>query len=437
MRTGDEAAPGAIAYVVRSYPRLSQTFVLNEILALERLGSRIQIYAMTRAAEAVVQDQVAGIRAPVTYLDEGGVAGRRGAPSAHLRVAAAHPRAYLRSLLYVLQHPELDTGYRTRSRFGCFDLAVRMAAEVGRRSTGEEVGHIHSHFAHDPTLVAQLAGRLTGTPFSFTAHARDLVQIPRSALAARIEEAQAVVTCCRANVDYIHRSVHALSAGKLALVYHGVDTRRFSPSGVPSGVDPPLVISVGRLVEKKGFALLVRALREVRDRERRFRCEIYGEGPLGAELAALIRSFDLEGIVKVAGARPQTGVAEALRRADLFALTPVVTPGGDRDGLPNAVLEAMACGLPVVATAVGGIPEAVAHGRTGLLCPPGDLLSIAGHIAGLLDDASLRARMGAEGRRTVVERFDARASTRRLAALFGRRAEGIEEGPERVLAGSG
>jgi len=413
-----------VGYILRSYPRLSQTFILNEILALEQLGVRIVIFAGTDPREPIVQPEVAQVQAPVHYLD---IATQRPAAlivAEHLRVARAAPRRYWRALRYVLAHGDIDTGYHAASRFACFVQAVYLARllRVEQRRGGRAIGHLHAHFAHDPTLIAVLAQMLTGLPYSFTAHARDLYQIPPAALNDRIRRARTVVTCCAANIDYLQQTVRPALQARVRLIHHGVDLRRFHPA--PPAARPaelPLLLSVGRLVEKKGFPDLLAACAQLKQAGYRFRCAIYGDGPLQDELAATIARLDLADTVELAGVCPQHELVPVFQRADLFVLAPFITEDGDRDGVPNVLVEAMACGLPVVSTAVSGVPELVHHEANGLLVPPHDAPALAAALAALLDDPLRRARLGQAARRTVVEHFDLRAGAGQLAALFDRR----------------
>jgi glycosyltransferase involved in cell wall biosynthesis len=403
----------AVAYIVRSYPRLSQTFILNEILALERLGLAIEIFGMSDPGEPLVQSGVARVKAPAYYLD---VAARR--PLAkilaeHVRVAARAPRRYAATAVYALVRRDLDRGYTTASRFACFAQAVYLARLLRSRTGAARIVHLHSHFAHDPTLIALLVKRLTGLPYSFTAHARDLYETPVRTLAERAQAATAVVTCCGANADYLRRVVPA-AGGKVRVIHHGVDATLFRP-GRRTPSSPPLVLSAGRLVEKKGFGDLLRACAllapDVRGR-------ILGDGPMCADLARLVAELGLEERVELGGGFTQADLARELGRAAVFALTPVVMAAGDRDGIPNVLLEAMAAGVPVVATDVGGIPEVVVDGRTGLLCPAGDVERIASSLASLVADHRLRVRLGRAARAAVVERFDAQDGARRIADVL-------------------
>jgi glycosyltransferase involved in cell wall biosynthesis len=407
----------AVAYIVRSYPRLSQTFILNEILALERLGLRIEIFGMTDPGEPVVQSGVGEVRAPARYLDSAVRRRLWAIVAEHVRVAARSPRRYAATAAYVLRRRDLDRGYTTASRFTCFVQAVYLARLIGARNGATRIAHIHSHFAHDPTLTALLVKRLTGVPYSFTAHARDLYQTPVRALAERVHEATAVVTCCAANRRYLERAVPAGRA-KLELIHHGVDVRTFHPQVNGHGPAAPLILSVGRLVEKKGFGDLIRACDLLNRRGVRFECVIYGDGPLRERLLELIEQLGLEADVRLAGARPQAELTDELARATVFALAPKVTDDGDRDGIPNVLVEAMACGLAVASTAAGGVPELVIHGRTGLLAAPGDVAGIADNLAALIGRPALRRRLGSHARKMVAEGFDVEANARRLVPIL-------------------
>jgi glycosyltransferase involved in cell wall biosynthesis len=267
-----------------------------------------------------------------------------------------------------------------------------------------------------------------------------------------------VITCSGANLDYLYESAPAGTRGKIHLIHHGVDLRDFQPTTddrrpttdaepkiedrgsriedrpLPAGdwrlatADPrpptpdhrPLIMSVGRLVEKKGFPDLLRACALLKERGYYFRCAIYGEGPLRGELAALIAQHGLGDMVELPGAVAQSELVPVFQRTSIFALTPFVTEDGDRDGVPNVLVEAMACGVPVVATAISGIPELVVHEQNGLLVAPHDPVAIADALAVLLDDDARRTQLGAAARSTVVEHFDLRAAARELAALFER-----------------
>ncbi|HEX5690488.1 MAG TPA: glycosyltransferase [Roseiflexaceae bacterium] len=428
---------GTIGYIIRSYPRLSQTFILNEILALEEAGVQLRLFPITDPREPVVQAQASEVRAPIEYLEAAMRRGRLARLADHAWAARSAPLRYARTLAYVLRHAELDQGYTAASRWECFAEALYLARSLRQeRQNGQQVTHLHAHFAHDPTLIALLVQQLTGLSYSFTAHARDLFQIPQAALTERIANASAVITCSGGNLDYLYESARPADHAKIRLIHHGVDLRGFQPAGsqesgvrsqghsaansqLPAPNSRPLILSVGRLVEKKGFPDLLLACARLKQRGTPFRLAIYGDGPLHNELMALIAQHDLHDEVELPGAIAQRDLIPVFQRASVFALAPFVTEDGDRDGVPNVLVEAMACGLPVVSTAISGIPELVVHERNGMLVAPRDPDAFADALAVLLQDPAKRAEMGAAARRTVVEGFDLRAAARELAALFG------------------
>lgn len=423
--TADSSLPKPyIAYILRSYPRLSQTFIVNEIWALEQLGLPIHIFAVTNPREPVVQPQVAQVDAPVTYLEAAQQQPRGQSIRQHLRLFWQNPFRYLKSFWYALRHAECDEGYTTISRFTCFHLAVHLAylLHSQQQTSGKRCAHIHAHFAHDPTLIAQLTKELTGLSFTFTAHARDLYQISKSALTDRVAAAVAVVTCCGANLRYLQEVISPANHAKLRLIYHGVNLSHFQAVQPTIGRErsrPNLqIISVGRLVDKKGFSDLLQACALLHRRGYGFRCLIYGEGPLHDALSTQIDALDLPQVVQLMGACTQQELVKILPQSDLFVLTPFMTSDGDRDGIPNVLVEAMACGLAVVSTKVGGIPELIRDGENGLLAEPHAITAIADQLAMLFADELLRHQLGNAARQTVEELFDLQSGARQLVSLF-------------------
>lgn len=408
-----------VIYILRSWPRLSQTFVVHEVLAAERRGIEIAVYSLIRSREPIVQRQVGEVRAPVRYLEDQLAQPWQRRLRLHLSVLSTNPSGYLRVLLFSLRNPGLSSGYGEASTLRCFAFAVRVAAGVvAMRLAGQRAVRVHAHFAHDPALVGMLVSKLTGVPFSFTAHARDLVQIPHWSLAARTAAATAVVTCCEENAGYIRTAVPEDRRPPVLVIRHGVDLDRIRPTVRDPGVMVPRLVSVGRLVEKKGYLDLLHALAEVQTRGHPFRCDIYGDGPMSGQLHALRDQLCLGERVRFLGARNNDGIILALLEADAFVLTPRLAPDGDRDGIPNVLVEAMASGLPVVTTSAGGVAELVRNERDGLVCDPGDVAEIAASLVRLLSDAALRSRLGAAARATVEAEYDIEAAADRLAQVL-------------------
>jgi len=367
--------------------------------------------------------QVDKVQAPVHYLYED-IQPRtlRDVLNENIDVARRHFKGYVRSLLYIAANKRIDQGYTASTRWDCFLQAVHLLylLVLKERRTGKKIDHLHAHFAHDPALIAYLVNCMTGISFSFTAHARDLYQVPEKVLTDRIRQASAVITCCRANLEYLNQ-IAPSQQSKFSLVYHGVNLKDFQPVSDPSASPVPkypLILSVGRLVEKKGFQDLLQALLIVKESGEPFQCDIYGDGPLCQPLKDWIEEHGLADEVSLMGDCTQQELISIYQNATLFVLTPVQTEDGDRDGIPNVLLEAMAVGLAVITTAVAGIPELVENNRNGLLYQPHDVEGISSGIIELLRNADKRGQLGAAASKKVTEKFDITQAAMRLKTLF-------------------
>ena len=342
--------------------------------------------------------------------------GRRRRVVSHGRVVLRRPVRYMRAAARLAVQPDATAGYHGVTRRQAFDLGVRLVAALGlHRRHG--VARLHAHFAHDPALVAQVASDVTGVPFSFTGHARDLVQISTRALAARVADATVVVTGCATNAELLKGVSRADDHRKVHVVPNGVDATAFAPVADASKL-AGAVVSVGRFVEKKGFEVLIDAVSAVARSGVAIHLTIYGDGPLRPLLEERIAAAGLGDHVTLAGECTQTELQRALPRHMLFALTPYVGDDGDRDGLPTVLVEAMACGLPVVTTDVAGIPDLVHHGLNGIVCPPRQSAPVADALRSLLADAPARRRMAAAARATVLAEFDQSITSRRVVDLL-------------------
>ncbi len=408
------APPGpgpTVGYLTKRFPRLSETFILHEILGLEQAGVPLRLFAVADPMETIVQPDVSRVASRVTYLR----AQRRSdlpreiirTVTAHACLAAASPSRYRRALVMAFADRSRTNTIRP------FLDAGRLAIEL-RRS---KAVHLHAAFAHGPASTARYVHHLTGLPFSFAAHAKDLYLSGAEDLAAKAADAEFVLTCSAAAVDALSERLGSTS--KVVLAYHGVDTGRFQPAPRAADGDGTLnVLAVGRLVAKKGYPVLLHALRLLSDRGHRLRCRIVGGGPDAADLASLAERLGVAGVVDFVGARAHQQVAEEYLRADVFVQASIVLADGDRDGVPNSVLEAMASGLPVVASAVSGIPEAVTHGVSGLLVPQGDPAALARALSLIADDPTLAVSLSSGARAAVVERFDRDVCAQNLAPRF-------------------
>jgi glycosyltransferase involved in cell wall biosynthesis len=427
----------AVGYVLMGFPRVSETFIASELHRVEQAGVPVRLFVI-KPVEARERD----VRLPVVdamtatpqYLPD------TAALTAPLhRWRLRHLRPFLPALRRVARQRPLGLARAVGTALGqaLRDRRTRLSgprkiyvkelvqavALADRVLDAPEVRHLHAHFAHGTTTVTWLAARITGLPFSFTGHARDIYAQalnPRGWLRRKLLSAEFVVTCTEANVHHLERIA---PTADVHLVYHGLsaDFARLladAPQPDPGPGDVLRVIGVGRLVAKKGFDVLVEACGILRARGVDARVRIVGQDDKDGEtVRARIAELGLENHVTLTGPMAPAGLLDEYRRADMLCMPCRLLPD-DRDGIPNVLVEAMAAGTPVVATAVSGIPELITDGHDGLLVGPDDPAAIADALQRLHTDPALAARLAAAGRETVAERFDGDRLARRLADLF-------------------
>src|SRR5574341_189245 len=403
IATPSAGAP-KIGYVVKRFPRLSETFIVNEVLALERRGLPIEIFSLKEPREEPRHQILSALRAPVTYLPD-----KKALASWAVREGDGRQIGLERSLADLL--PDAQAAEEA--------LCALKAATLAALARARGITHLHAHFGTGATTVARLASRMSGIPYSFTGHAKDIfhASVDHATLAGKIRDARFVVTVSEYNRRYLEERFGDGRTPPIVRLYNGLDLARLVADPAASR-DPELVLAVGRLVAKKGFRHLVEACGTLRDRRVPFRCTIVGDGPERDALARQIHALGLAGAVSLAGALSQERVLEMMRRAAVLALPCVVSEDGDRDGLPTVLLEALALGLPAISTGLPGIDEIIDHGRTGLLVPPGDGPGLADGIARLLSSPDLRRRLAALGRAKAEAAFDIRRNAQTLLNLF-------------------
>lgn len=399
--------PAQLAYLLKKFPRLSETFILNELLGQEELGRAVHVFSRRDPDPEPRHPAIRRLRAPVEYLPHirgldpwSPVFGRRASRDVLPRLEWLvrqwpdwdHPRlpSLLSEALYLLE--------RTRR------LGIR---------------HLHVHFATDAAVVAMLLRELGGPTYSFTAHAKDIYRegVNFPLLDRMIRCSEFVVTVCRANVQYLAGRLSTNALGRVRCLYNGIDVTGFAP---PEHDGPPRdenhILSVGRLVEKKGFPLLLEALECLHARGVDFRTTLVGDGELRTEIEARIAGAGLTEKVRLTGAIDQAEVRRLMARATIFCLPCRVGGDGNRDALPTVLIEALAAGLPAISTPVSGIPEILDWGRAGVLVPQDDPRTTADALEKLLADRTARQRLSAAGRRRALEQFDLRRSA---ATLYG------------------
>lgn len=392
-----------IGYVLKVFPRVSETFVINEIRALEALGERLCVFSLHHPNVAVPHRILQELRSPVFYVEDT-------TPPDGPEVLEARRR---------LERQLFPDG-------GLFDELlprkyVRLAMALVALIRQERIDHLHAHFASRAAHVAALAACMSGRSFSVTAHAKDIYhrEVDRQVLRWKLARATFVVTVSDYNRCHLQQLVADIpgAAEKIVRIYNGVDLARFRPAE-SAEASCPLVVGVGRLVEKKGFALLVDACRMLRDRGYNFRGEIIGDGPEEPSLRARIAASGPDEVVTLAGVRPTEAVAERLRHATVVALPCVIARDGNVDALPTVLLEAMATARPVVSTRLSGIPEIVIDGETGLLVPPGEATALADALAAVFNDPARAQAMGRAGRQRAEYLFDLYANVGELRRLL-------------------
>lgn len=415
-----------MAVVVRYFPKLSETFIAQEIRLLEERGLPVDVYAMPRESSEPVQPVARAVRAEVRHFP-GGRRGRAGPGErirllrGNLRALARHPGRYLRTWLGATRESRRLPDRRRLLRF--YQAGWLVGGTPGARGPV----HLHTHFLYEPSEIGRFAAAIAGVSHTIEAHAKDIFLAPPSLVAELVNAADALVTCTRFGADTI-RSLPDVDPGRVHVVYHGVDTGTFSPREGPRDPGCLRLVSVGRLVAKKGYDDILEALALLRDRGVAFRYEIYGDGRLRADLEAHVAKLGLEDAVFLRGSVTSETVLGALREADVFLCGSRPTEEGDRDGIPNSLAEAMACGLPAVATDVSGIPELVEDRRSGRVVPPGDPQALASALAELASEPDTAAALGRRARERVLEVFDARRCIGDLVAILHRTSPGLVAG---------
>jgi colanic acid/amylovoran biosynthesis glycosyltransferase len=395
---GVRPAEPVTAYVLKMYPRFSETFILGELLARERAGERLEVISLRQPVDGRFHAALAQLKAPVTYLPTTSSASEAWRQLRNARSARQAITAHLDELL------DAEAGDAVQ--------AVRLAELVRERG----IGHLHAHFASVATTVARLASLLSGVPYSFTAHAKDIYHqsVDAEDLRRKLADAHHVVTVSDYNLAHL-RETYGPDADRVQRVYNGLDLTDAAWSDPADRA--PLIVAVGRLVEKKGFDVLLDALALLHQRRPEARAVIAGDGALADDLRAQRDRLGLQDVVHLPGPVPQTEVRDLLARAAVFAAPCVVGPDGNRDGLPTVLLEAMAAGAPAVSTDVTGIPEVVRDEETGLLVPQHDPVRLAVALEQLLTDRALSSRLSRAARALVESSFDVHVQARALREL--------------------
>jgi colanic acid/amylovoran biosynthesis glycosyltransferase len=396
-----------VAYVMSRFPKISETFVITEVLAVERLGIRVELFPLLRERQEVVHPEAVPLVERAHYI-----------PFLSLRVLASQlhwlrraPRRYLGTVFAV------GRGTWGSANFFVGGLGIfPKVAHAARQMEAEGIAHVHCHFANHPALAGFVIHRLTGIGYSFTAHGSDL-HVDRHMLCEKAREASFVVAISAYNRDLIVRECGGRMT-EVTVIHCGVDTELFRPPSARGQGSPLRVVCVGTLHEVKGQRILIEACRLLRNEGVELECRLVGAGEDAAALARLVGDLGLEASVRLEGALTRPELLDVLRHADVLAAPSVPTARGKREGIPVVLMEAMAAGVPVVATKVSGIPELVEDGSTGLLVPPGDARALAGALRRLHDEPDLARRLTVAARDKVEREFDLEKSAAALVERF-------------------
>jgi glycosyltransferase involved in cell wall biosynthesis len=392
--------------------------VLQEILALQHDEFDLHIASLQLSTDQQSHAEIAQVKARVDYLDTQSC-NRGQVVFSMVGCLFRNPYRLIRAVSFFL---------RTRAADGSGTQVFYQAVCLAQLVSKQAVQHIHAHFASEPAAVAELVNQLTGTSFSISAHAKDIYLSPEAVLQRKIANARFVVTCTEYNCRYLQHLNN--SSTPVVRVYHGFDPRRFEQilaQAETNTPDLPLILSVGRLREKKGFVDLIHACGLLKQSGYQFRCEIVGYGPQQSELEALIRLLDLEHIVLLRGQLIHTELITLYRQADIFALPCQIGEDGDRDGIPNVLMEAMAMKIPVVSTDISGIPELIEHQLSGLLVDPNKPVLLSKALSSLLDNQHLRYQLGRAGRQRVLNKFSVEPNIKILKTLFNQSIQGTDK----------
>jgi len=402
-----------VGYTLSRFPKISETFILDELYAVERQGVRIDLCPLRRERTATIHPKAEAWLSRANFIPLVSIT----TVAAHLAIFSRSPARYVRALADVVW------GNRSSRRLLVGALATwPRAAPMALHFERAGIRHLHCHFATHPALAGYIVHRLVGIPFSFTAHGSDLHR-DQTMLRQKVGAAAFVVAISDANRRVILRHCEPTDAAKVHVIHCGVDLERFriTRRDVDGDRRPLRIVCIGTLHAVKGQRYLIDALARLRGDGLAAELVLVGDGPDRTSLQERAVATGTLDAVEFAGSRTQPEVADILATADVLVAPSVPTPDGRREGIPVALMEGMACGLPVVASSLSGIPELVQHHHNGLLVDPGDVESLTRALRSVALDPDLRFRLGSAARRTIESEFEINASAARLVELFADR----------------
>ncbi len=397
--------PVKVGYILRKFPVLSETFILNEILALEEKGVQVHIFSLGRTSDPRFHDGVVKLKARISYIPD--ITDPKKIWNVHRKFIKNKRKLYFKQLATsaLSGHPNFMWRYIQ---------SVCVAREAKRLG----ITHFHAHFADNSTTVASYASNLTGIPFSFSAHAVDIFKkVKPKELTRKVNDANFVVAISEFNKQFL-QEVTKQKQDKIVRVYNGINLNRYKPPEVQNVKDTFTILTVARLVEKKGLDVLIKACHRLKEQGMPFQCLIVGKGAMKAKLLDLINDLKLENHVYLLGAKTQLEVLDLYHQVHLFVLPSIIAADGNREGLPVSITEALACGLPVVTTPCTGITEAVQDKHNGLIVPCNDDLALSEAIKAMCEDEILYTTVKSNAHPSVKSQFNQDHTTTQLKSLF-------------------
>jgi colanic acid/amylovoran biosynthesis glycosyltransferase len=400
-----------IAYITQSFPSLTTTFIYREVLALRNVGFNIVTFAIWKpnvnklSAESKALVNSSFYVFPMSWLKFF---------AAHLYFFFTRPVKYLSTFFFVVTRKGESLANRRRTFFHFFE-AIYLALDAKRQG----VRHIHAHFAVNAATLALIISRMLDISFSFTAH--NTFFTDRVILKEKLKAAKFILAISEHSRDFLLRFLPAENLGdKFHIVHCGVSPDDFRPPAHRAKNERPFIFSLSQLVERKGFPVLLEACKILSQRGYDFQCLIAGDGPQRPLLERLVAEYQITDRVQLIGAIFQEQLADYLTGADIFVLPCLTASNGDRDGIPVVLMEAMAMEIPTISTYVSGIPELIEDGQSGLLVGEKDAAALADAVQRLLEDETLRQRLGKGGRQKIVHEFNIHRNAAQLADLFGK-----------------
>jgi len=400
-----------VAYYLHRFPRLTETFILREMLFLRDMGLDIQVFALMPPAPISTMHQQVQEMLPYVHYSPFFFSVKL--HLAQLYFLLRSPRKYFRAFWRAIWQTWREPTTLVRMLV-IFPKSVYFARQLKEM----KVDHIHAHFVWINGIAAQIAADLTGITYSLHAHAWDIFFRNPECIRRQLELSTQIVTISQYNQKFLAALCHQRNPEDIHVVYCGLDPAEFTPAYQPDKEGTIRIISVGSLIEKKGHEYLIDACMLLVAKGYRLKCFIIGGGPLQPDLQIRINDRDLEDTVKLLGIRNQSQILDQYRQSDIFVLACVVAHYGDKDGIPVALMEAMAMQVPVITTPVTGIPELVQDGNNGLLVPERDSETLALAIERLIKDPQLRMQLGQQGRQTILAKFDIHHTASQMAGIF-------------------